>query len=184
MNDPKSFHLLESRFLRLRLAARAEPNPPLETRLRRLRALDRLLRDNAEALAEAVSRDFGHRSSAETRLLELFPSHEAIADALDHLRAWMRPQRRRVSLWFQPGSAEVRYQPLGAVGIIVPWNYPIYLAVGPLVAALAAGNRALVKMSEFTPATASLFAELIAANFAEDEVSVVQGDASVAHSFS
>lgn len=81
MNDPKSFHLLESRFLRLRLAARAEPNPPLETRLRRLRALDRLLRDNAEALAEAVSRDFGHRSSAETRLLELFPSHEAIADA-------------------------------------------------------------------------------------------------------
>ena len=184
MNDPKSFHLLESRFLRLRLAARAEPNPPLETRLRRLRALDRLLRDNAEALAEAVSRDFGHRSSAETRLLELFPSYEAIADALDHLRAWMRPQRRRVSLWFQPGSAEVRYQPLGAVGIIVPWNYPIYLAVGPLVAALAAGNRALVKMSEFTPATASLFAELIAANFAEDEVSVVQGDASVAHSFS
>ena len=184
MNDPKSFHLLESRFLRVRLAARAEPNPPLELRLRRLRALDRLLRENAEALAEAVSRDFGHRSTAETRLLELFPSYEAIADALAHLRAWMRPQRRRVSLWFQPGRAEVRFQPLGAVGIIVPWNYPIYLAVGPLVAALAAGNRALVKMSEFTPATATLFAELVAAHFAEDEVSVVQGDAAVAHAFS
>ena len=184
MNDPKSFDLLESRFLRLRLAARAEPNPPLELRLRRLRALDRLLRENAEALAEAVSRDFGHRSPAETRLLELFPSYEAIADALGNLRGWMRPQRRRVSLWFQPASAEVRFQPLGAVGIIVPWNYPIYLAVGPLVAALAAGNRALIKMSEFTPATASLFAELIAAHFAEDEVAVVQGDAGVAHAFS
>ena len=184
MNDPKSFDLLESRFLRLRLAARAEPNPPPELRLRRLRALDRLLRENAEALAEAVSRDFGHRSPAETRLLELFPSYEAIADALGNLRGWMRPQRRRVSLWFQPASAEVRFQPLGAVGIIVPWNYPIYLAVGPLVAALAAGNRALIKMSEFTPATASLFAELIAAHFAEDEVAVVQGDAGVAHAFS
>lgn len=184
MNGPNSFHLLESRFLRLRTAARAEPNPPLELRLRRLRTLDRLLRQNAEALAEAVSRDFGHRSSAETRLLELFPCYEALDDALGHLRSWMRPQRRSVSLWFQPGCAEVRVQPLGAVGIIVPWNYPIYLAVGPLVAALAAGNRALVKMSEFTPATAALFAELVAANFAEDEVSVVQGDAEVAHAFS
>ena len=86
MNGPNSFHLLESRFLRLRTAARAEPNPPLELRLRRLRTLDRLLRQNAEALAEAVSRDFGHRSSAETRLLELFPCYEALDDALGHLR--------------------------------------------------------------------------------------------------
>lgn len=184
MNDPNSLSLLESRFLRLRAAARKDPNPLLESRLRRLRALDRLLRDHANALADAVSRDFGHRSPAETRLLELFPCHEALADALAHLRGWMRPQRRRVALWFQPGRAEVRFQPLGAVGIIVPWNYPIYLAVGPLVGALAAGNRVLIKMSEFTPATASLFAELIAASFAEDEVSVVQGDASVAHAFS
>ena len=184
MNDPKPFSLLDSRFLSLRSAARADPNPPPELRLRRLRALDRLLRENAEALAAAVSRDFGHRSPAETRLLELFPCYEALADAQGHLRDWMRPQRRRVSLWFQPGRAEVRFQPLGAVGIIVPWNYPIYLAVGPLVAALAAGNRALIKMSEFTPATATLFAELIAAHFAEDEVSVVLGDASVAHAFS
>ena len=184
MNDPKSFHLLESRFLRLRLAARAEPNPPLETRLRRLRALDRLLRDNAEALAEAVSRDFGHRSSAETRLLELFPSHEAIADALDHLRAWMRPQRRRVSLWFQPGSAEVRYQPLGAVGIIVPWNYPLYLAMGPLIGALAAGNRVMLKLSEFTPATGRLLKDLLGRIFPEDMVTVVLGEAEVAVAFS
>jgi acyl-CoA reductase-like NAD-dependent aldehyde dehydrogenase len=96
----------------------------------------------------------------------------------------MRPQRRAAGLWFQPGRAELRYQPLGVVGIIVPWNYPVYLAVGPLVAALAAGNRALLKMSEFTPATASLFAELVGKYFADDEVAVLEGDAGVAQAFS
>ena len=175
---------LEARFLRLQQAARGEPNPPYEVRARRLRTLDRLLRDHADALADAVRRDFGHRSPAETRLLELFPCYAALAHAQRHLPRWLRPQRRGVALWFQPARAEVRYQPLGAVGISVPWNYPIYLAVGPLVAALAAGNRVLIKMSELTPATARLFAELIASHFADDEISVVEGDAAVASEFS
>ena len=175
---------LESRFARLQRAARSDPKPPYELRAQRLRTLDRLLRDNAEALADAVRCDFGHRSPAETRLLELFPCYEAIAHALAQLRRWMRPQRRGVALWFQPARAEVRWQPLGAVGIVVPWNYPIYLAVGPLVAALAAGNRVLVKMSEFTPATARLLADLFAEAYADDEVAVVEGDAAVAHAFS
>jgi len=175
---------LVSRFFRLQLAARADPNPDLAVRQRRLRALDRLLRDNETALIDAVRRDFGHRSPAETRLLELFPSQAALTHARRHLAGWMRPDRRSVGLWFQPARAEVRHQPLGAVGIIVPWNYPVYLAVGPLVAALAAGNRALVKMSEMTPCTASLFADLIAKYFADDELSVVEGDAGVAREFS
>jgi acyl-CoA reductase-like NAD-dependent aldehyde dehydrogenase len=171
-------------FARQQSAARSDPDTSRAERDRRLAALDRMLRDNAGRIAEAVSRDFGHRSSAETRLLELFPSYEAISHARRHLGRWMRPQRRRVALWFQPGRAEVRYQPLGVAGIIVPWNYPVYLAVGPLVAALAAGNRALIKMSEFTPATASLFADLVARYFDPNEVSVVEGDASVAEAFS
>lgn len=175
---------LETRFAGMRHAARSDLNPDCTSRERRLDALDRLLRSNADAIADAVRDDFGHRSVAETRLLELFPSHEAIRHARRHLRRWMRPQRRGVSLWFQPGRAEVRLQPLGVVGVIVPWNYPVYLAVGPLVAALAAGNRVLLKMSEFTPETARLFAELVARYFADDEVSVVEGDASVAHAFS
>ena len=174
---------LEARFSRLQRAARGDPNPGHAVRERRLATLDRLLRANAERIAEAVSRDFGLRAVGETRLLELFPSYEAIRHARRHLRRWMRPQRRAVALWFLPGRAELRYRPLGAVGIVVPWNYPVYLAVGPLVAALAAGNRALLKMSEFTPATARLFAELVAAHFADDEVSVVEGDAAVAHAF-
>ena len=175
---------LVGRFERQQRAARSDPNPDQTVRERRLLALDRLLRDNEAALADAVSRDFGHRSPGETRLLELFPSYEAIRHARRHLHRWMRPRRRSVSLWFQPGRAEVRYQPLGAVGIIVPWNYPLFLAVAPLAAALAAGNRALVKMSEMSPHTAALFAALVARTFAEDELSVVEGDASVAQAFS
>ncbi|MBL8424122.1 MAG: coniferyl aldehyde dehydrogenase [Candidatus Accumulibacter phosphatis] len=174
---------LASRFTRLQLAARGDSNPDRAVRERRLLTLDRLLLDNEPAIADAVRRDFGHRSAAETRLLELFPSHAAIGHARRHLRRWMRPRARSVSLWFQPGRAEVRYQPLGAVGIIVPWNYPIFLAAAPLAAALAAGNRALVKMSENTPATASLFAELVARYFADDELSVVEGDVGVAREF-
>jgi aldehyde dehydrogenase (NAD+)/coniferyl-aldehyde dehydrogenase len=86
-------------------------------------------------------------------------------------------------MWFLPGRARVLHQPLGVVGVIVPWNYPLYLAVGPLVAALAAGNRVMVKMSEYTPATSDLFARLVAKHFAADEVAVVQGDVGVAQAF-
>jgi acyl-CoA reductase-like NAD-dependent aldehyde dehydrogenase len=175
---------LAASFARLQSAARSHPESARAERERRLSALERLLRDNAGRIAAAVSSDFGHRSSAETRLLELFPSYEAISHARRHLGRWMRPQRRAAGLWFQPGRAELRYQPLGVVGIIVPWNYPVYLAAGPLVAALAAGNRALLKMSEFTPATASLFAELVGKYFADDEVAVIEGDAGVAQAFS
>jgi acyl-CoA reductase-like NAD-dependent aldehyde dehydrogenase len=175
---------LAASFARLQRAARSHPESARAERERRLSALERLLRDNAGRIAAAVSSDFGHRSSAETRLLELVPSYEAISHARRHLGRWMRPQRRAAGLWFQPGRAELRYQPLGVVGIIVPWNYPVYLAVGPLVAALAAGNRVLLKMSEFTPATASLFAELVGKYFADDEVAVIEGDAGVAQAFS
>lgn len=175
---------LLQRFARLQEASRAEIEPPLAVRLRRLDALAALVRGNIDAFAAAIAADFGHRSREETRLLEIFPSLEGIRHARRHLRRWMRPLRRPVSFWFQPGRAQVRMQPLGVVGIIVPWNYPLYLAIGPLTAALAAGNRAMVKMSEFTPATAALLADLVTRHFSDDEVLVVQGDAAVAQAFS
>lgn len=174
---------LASRFARLQAAARNTPNPSLAVRERRLRTLDRLLSEHEAALIDAIGQDFGHRSPAETRLFELFPSHQALRHAQRHLRRWLRPQRRPVGVWFLPGRAEVRHYPLGAVGVMVPWNYPLYLAVAPLASALAAGNRALVKMSERTPATAALFAELLARHFADDELAVVEGDVSVARDF-
>jgi acyl-CoA reductase-like NAD-dependent aldehyde dehydrogenase len=167
-----------------RAAFARAPYPDAATRDRRLAALERLLRDNAAAIADAVSRDFGHRSTHETRLLELFPSLEAVRHARRHLRKWMKPERRATSLWFLPGRSQVIAQPLGVVGIIVPWNYPVYLAMGPLVAALAAGNRVLVKMSELAPATGALLAELVRGAFEPDEIAIVTGDADVGRAFS
>ncbi|MDS4072218.1 MAG: coniferyl aldehyde dehydrogenase [Defluviicoccus sp.] len=166
-----------------RSAAAQARNPGHDVRARQLSALERLVHDNVDDIAAAISADFGWRSAHETRLLEIFPSLEAIRHARRHLKRWMRPERRPVSLWFQPGRAEVIPQPLGVVGVIVPWNYPVYLAVGPLVGALAAGNRAMVKMSELTPATAALFARLVAQYFAPEELTVVTGEASVAQAF-
>lgn len=175
---------LKQRFLRMRGAVREDPYPDLATRLRRLAALEKLLKQNTDAIAQAISADFGHRSAHETRLLEVFPSLEAIRHARRHLKSWMRPERRPVSLWFMPGRARLIRQPLGVVGIIVPWNYPLYLALGPLVPALAAGNRVMIKMSETTPATSELMTALAARYFGEDEVAVIQGDAEVAREFS
>ncbi len=168
---------------RLREAAAGDSNPDWRRRDAWLEALERLIRENMPAIAEAIRSDFGNRSLHETQLLELFPSFEGIRHARRHLKSWMRPERRAVSMWFLPGRARVLHQPLGVVGVIVPWNYPLLLAVGPLVAALAAGNRVMVKMSEYTPATSELFARLVGKYFAADEVAVVQGDAGVAQAF-
>jgi acyl-CoA reductase-like NAD-dependent aldehyde dehydrogenase len=166
-----------------RAAFRRHPNPPADDRRAHLETLRRLLVDNADALAAALDRDFGHRSIHETKLLEIFPSVLAARHAHEHVARWMRPERKRVSLWFQRGRARVVKQPLGVVGIIVPWNYPIFLAAGPLVSALAAGNRVMVKMSEFAPELGELFARLIASAFAEDHVASVNGGVEVAQEF-
>ncbi|MDH5265460.1 MAG: aldehyde dehydrogenase family protein, partial [Betaproteobacteria bacterium] len=144
---------LDAEFSRHRDAFAREPYPGADARLDLLARLESVVKDHAGEWAEAVSRDFGNRSRHETQLLEIFPSLEGIRHARRHLRAWMKPERRPTSLWFRPGASSVVAQPLGVVGIVVPWNYPLYLAIGPLVPALAAGNRAMVKMSETTPAT-------------------------------
>ena len=166
-----------------RAAFRRHPNPPAADRREHLETLRRLLVDNADALASALDADFGHRSIHETKLLEVFPAVLAARHAHEHVAEWMRPERKPVSIWFQRGRAYVVKQPLGVAGIIVPWNYPIFLAAGPLVSALAAGNRVMVKMSEFAPRLGELFAQLMAAAFAEDHVAVVNGGVDVAQEF-
>ena len=150
----------------------------------RLRGLPRLGGSPAAASARASDADFGGRPAIETELAEIWPSLEAVKGALRHGRRWMRPRRAGVGKWFLPARAQLLPQPLGVVGIIVPWNYPLYLGIGPLVAALAAGNRAMVKLSEFTPEFALLMQRLFAAVFAPDEVCVVTGGADVAAQFS
>lgn len=175
---------LDVAFSALKLAASREPYPAEEVRREWLAAAGRLLRDNSSRIEQAISDDFGHRSPHETRLLELFPCLEGIRHAQGQLRRWMRAERRPTGRWFHPGRSYVLPQPLGVVGILAPWNYPIFLAAGPLICALAAGNRALLKMSEFTPKTGALFAELIAGYFDPAVVTVVNGDAQVGQAFS
>jgi acyl-CoA reductase-like NAD-dependent aldehyde dehydrogenase len=161
----------------------ADPAPALAVRRDRLARLRKLLREHAAPIRDAISADFGLRASEETELLEVFTSLEGISHARRHLRRWMRAERRAVAWWSLPGRARLLRQPLGVVGIIVPWNYPLYLAVSPLTAALAAGNRAMLKMSEHTPRFAALFESLIGLSFAPDEVAVVNGGPDVAKAF-
>ncbi len=166
-----------------RRAASAEPYPSAATRRERLDRLEQALRRHEQAIREAISADFGHRAHEETLLLEQFVSLEGIRHARSHLRRWMKPERRAVAWWSLPGRARILYQPLGVVGVIVPWNYPLYLAVGPLTAALAAGNRVMIKMSESTPRFGELFARVIAEAFSIDEVCVLNGEVEVAQHF-
>ncbi len=176
--------LMRQLFERQRAAFRALPMPSADSRITQLKSLKAALLTHQDQLIDAVDRDFGRRSADETRLAELLPTVEAIRYTLRHLKRWMRASRRRVGLAFQPGQARVVYQPLGVVGIIVPWNYPLFLALGPLVTALAAGNRVLLKMSESTPATSAALADMLSTVFPQDQVAVIDGDAEVGSAFS
>jgi coniferyl-aldehyde dehydrogenase len=182
--DQAATPLLDLLLQRLRDAQRNQGVPTWPQRAQRLRALQALVSDNRAAIAAAIDQDFGRRPAEETDLLEVFPSLSGIRYSLRHGRRWMRPHRRLAGLTFLPARTELRPQPRGVVGVIVPWNYPLYLAVGPLTDALAAGNRVLIKLSEYTPRFSALFAELVARYFAADEVVVVNGDAAVAQAFS
>ena len=166
-----------------RAASRQGPAASLELRRDRLEQLRSIVAGNEAALADAISADFGIRSRTETELLEIVPTLNAIRHARRHLAAWMRPERRRVDPLFQPASARVRYEPLGVVGIISPWNYPLQLALSPLVDALAAGNRAMVKPSELTPIFSELLRRLVAERFDESEVAVVTGGVETGQAF-
>ena len=174
---------LAGRFAALRVASTA-PAPDARMRKQHLRSLAHVLRKSKKPLERAVRADFGNRSVHETRLLELFLAHEAANVAAQNVARWMAPQKRSVAKWYAPASARVVWQPLGVVGIIAPWNYPILLAAGPLVGALAAGNRVLIKTSEHAPQTGAAFAAMIAEAFADDHVSVIGGEADVAQAMS
>ncbi len=171
-------------FERQRTAAALAPFPAWDVRADRLRRLLTLLQQHETAIAQAIDSDFGGRPAIETEVAEIWPCLTATKDALRHGRGWMKPRRAKVGVWFQPASAQIVPQPLGVVGIIVPWNYPLLLAVGPLVGALAAGNRVMLKLSEFTPTYSALMARLVAQHFSEDEMRVVEGGADVAAQFS
>ncbi|HVE90623.1 MAG TPA: aldehyde dehydrogenase family protein, partial [Burkholderiaceae bacterium] len=180
-DTPAELHVI---FQIQRAAYDAAPFAEWEERRNRLERLRRLLEDNESAIETAIDADFAGRPRIETQIAEIFPSRSEIRGAIKHGRRWMKPRSAGVSKYFLPARANVVARPLGVVGIIVPWNYPLFLAVSPLVAALVAGNRAMVKMSEFTPAFSELFQQLIASAFRSNEVAVITGGADVAAEFS
>ncbi len=166
-----------------RAAFRADPNPSLGSRLDDLGRLAGALLARREALADAISADFGNRSRHETLMAEVFVTVKAIRYAQKHLETWMASRSRKVDWILHPGRAALVPQPLGVVGIISPWNYPVQLALAPLVAALAAGNRAVLKPSEYTPGTSEFLRTLLADLFSEDKVAVVTGGPHLGEAF-
>ncbi|HZD27053.1 MAG TPA: coniferyl aldehyde dehydrogenase [Alphaproteobacteria bacterium] len=153
------------------------------TRIENLERLQATLLARREEIAEVISADFGTRARVETLIAEVFVVASAIRHARRNLRSWTRRRWRSVGLELMPARAWVVPQALGVVGIIAPWNYPLNLALSPLVAAIAAGNRVMLKPSELTPRTGELLQSLLAEVFAEDEVLVVNGGPEVAAQF-
>jgi coniferyl-aldehyde dehydrogenase len=175
---------MQTLFDRQRAAFAQDSFPDLGARLDRLGRLKALMDKHETAMAQAISADFGQRSRHETLIAESFILLADIAHTVRHLKRWMKPRRVATALHFIPGSSRIIPQPLGVVGIISPWNYPLQLAIVPAVAALAAGNRVMIKPSELTPRFSDLLGEILAERFAPEEMAVVTGDAEVAKAFS
>lgn len=162
----------------------AAPYPSAAERRANLTRLLQALLAHQDELVAAIDRDFGGRSRDEVLFSEVYVSVNAIRHARRQVKSWMAPRPRHVGWPLQPAQAWVLPQPLGVVGIIVPWNYPVFLSVAPLAGALAAGNRVLLKPSEFTPETSAVLRKMISAAFPADLAAVVCGDSALGREFS
>lgn len=168
---------------RQKTAAASEPFPDYERRRAWLGKLLALTENHESEISSAIDADFGGRSSQETRLAELLIVRAGIRHAMSHLKSWMRPKRIHTGMAFWPARNRLVPQPLGVVGVVSPWNYPFQLALAPAVAALAAGNRVMIKPSELTPRFSDLLAQLVTKYFTPEEVAVAIGDAEVGKVF-
>jgi len=166
-----------------RRAHTAAMSPERAVRLDRLARLDAMIERHAAAFIGLIAADFGNRSRHEITLTEILPLRAGIRHARQHLRAWMKPRAVATALAFRPGRSLILRQPLGVIGIVSPWNYPLLLALSPLVGALAAGNRALLKPSELTPGFSAGLRAAVADFFAAEELAVINGDAQVGAAF-
>ena len=175
---------LNSALMAQRAAFKKDPYPSWDVRKARLLKLRDIIRQNESAIKETISADFGNRSMNETDFADIISCYNEIKDYLDNGEKWMRPRKVSIALDQKPGRGEIIPQPLGVVGVIVPWNYPLFLAVSPMIGAIAAGNRVMVKMSEYTPTFSALFRDMMAEAFTSDEVYVATGGVEVAQAFS
>src|SRR6195256_1614500 len=171
---------LEDAFHAMFELSRSTPAPTLSQRLDRLARLRAVIADNETRFEQAISADFGHRSTTETAIAETILVLGEIRHAAKHLKKWMAPQRIATALQFMPAKNRLIPQPLGVVGIIAPWNYPLQLTLAPAVAALAAGNRGMIKPSELVPQFSALLKEVISAKFDASEIIVTDIDDDIA----
>ncbi len=168
-----------------RAAYRQQPNPDDQQRVADLRALKKMLSDNQEAIIAAINEDYGSRARQETMLAELIVVLDGINFAIRHLKKWMKPQRRKIETKIYPGAKNrVIPQPLGVVGVIVPWNFPIQLSFTPLTCIFAAGNRAMVKMSENSIALSRLLIKLRPNYFPPEKLSFFEETGGIGIAFS
>ena len=175
---------LEELHLRQKSAFSRDMNPSFESRRQNLDRIEAMILRHESAIATAISDDFGNRSRHETELLEYVPLLAGIRHARRNLKGWMRPRRIPTALNFRPAHNLLMRQPLGVIGVIAPWNYPLALALAPAIAALAAGNKVMIKPSELTPRFSDLLARMVAEDFASEEMAVVTGDAEIGRAFS
>jgi acyl-CoA reductase-like NAD-dependent aldehyde dehydrogenase len=174
---------LEAALARQRSVFAGDPYPNAAQRRIRLDHVIAAILARQDEIAAALDRDFGGRCLAEVRYSEILVSLQSLRHARRHLEQWMKSRRVPVGMALQRAKAWVMPQPVGVVGIVVPWNYPLFLTMGPLAGALAAGNRVMLKLPESTPLTSSLLARLFAEGFEPDLVTAIEGDAEMAKAF-
>lgn len=167
-----------------RTAFNANPNSSWAERKRGLIKLGKVIADNEANFQKAISEDFGNRSFVETTIAEMAIIHGGIKHALKHTQKWMRNRKAPTALQFKPAANKIIPQPLGVIGIISPWNYPLQLAIMPLIGALGAGNRVMIKPSEYTPRLSKLLKSVLGEVFSDDEIHVAVGGVKVAQEFS
>lgn len=160
---------------RLREAYRKQPLLSYQQRKATLTAIERILLEHDDELCAAISQDFGNRSFHESRILEIVPCVLGIRYTIKHLKQWMKPQKRHVSLLFMGGKNTVIPQAKGVVGIITPWNYPLQLAVSPMISAIAAGNRVMLKLASNSQNLCRLLQKLFAEKISEDLIAILPG---------
>src|SRR5258708_17346698 len=153
-------------------------------RIDALRKIEHALLRRKDEIVKVISDDFGGRAAEETLALDLFPALHEIRHAIKHLKDCMTPRRAPIDWQCWPARGRVEYQPLGVVGVLAAWNYPLFLGLGPLANALAAGNHVLLKPSELAPRSADFLASFLADLFPREYVAVVVGDSHVAAEFS
>ena len=167
-----------------RVAFNASPNIDWATRKANLKKLGDVIKSHEEGFQKAISEDFGNRAYVETTIAEMLVIQGGISHALKHTKHWMRTRRAPTALQYKPAGNKIVPQPLGVIGIISPWNYPLQLAVMPLIGALGAGNRVMIKPSEYTPRLSELLKEVLGKVFSDDEVYVATGGVEIAQEFS